>query len=959
MFVQLECRPVLAGRWFGMPGLRLQDQQIVVQSPAGPRHIDVSALVAYPGYIEGVFSARWHLVTEDGPLMLRWLPKQQLARLHQQVTRLLTHQAEQRVAAVHRQFVHQAGHMYLRDSQAPGLGRKIAEVLGLYRYTLPTDKSLPEHTQRTLDKLQQVHPLDAYTATLRQRFEQQQQQQYRDFFAQAEAHPLTSEQQQAVIRCNDRNLVLAAAGTGKTSVMVARALYLMHSRQAQAHEILILAYNSAAATELRERLAERAAGLAANNAAANAPSANAPSAKDQGTEATAGGASPLPTVLTFHALGRQILKHRGHSLQLSALSQDHEALQRWVTDWLRQQFEQSGCVTSEMLPLVCPSETESQPTDYLTLNGEKACNYPHWLIANWLCMQGIEYQYRPDYPHYSNYPGAPPADEPQDRYRPTFFLVRENVYLLYVDPEASEPAIDWQRDVHQQHQTRALEISHQQWPEDRLARALVHQIGAVRSLEQGLSAADIVTRLTEQGLITSAVRRLTRALTVVRAQNLDKQALEARLQKYSSNSAAVWADAIRRLHEAYQQQLDATDSIDFDAMIVQAGELISKQHWQPGYRHILVDEFQDISAPRLQLLQQLLEGGPAPTLTAVGDDWQSIYRFSGSQLTLTTRFEEYFGHHSLTLLQHTFRYNSSIAHTAGLFVMQNPEQYQKQVVSAHQSDTPQVFLLDDQIYSQQDPAQRAKQVVMALRKQHPEAKIAIMARYQFWLTQAKEALRPLSQEHLCYWTFHGAKGLEADYCILLGFNQGKLGFPGASQDDALVEALLPSADAYPYGEERRLCYVAVTRARQSCYIIADPHAPSPFVEELRQPRYQIKTLSERFSQGSRQLPSDLYPCPACEQGSLAPAKGRYGPYYRCTTGPACTVKTRVCPECQSPAVTQQSRSVCLSSDCQFTQPLCPQCGRPLALRSGPNGQFYGCTGYGAKTDPCRFTAAVG
>ncbi|WP_232365220.1 UvrD-helicase domain-containing protein [Salinimonas marina] len=509
----------------------------------------------------------------------------------------------------------------------------------------------------------------------------------------------------------------------------------------------------------------------------------------------------------------------------------------------------------------------------------------------------------------------------------------------------------------QQH-TVALDVSDQQWLEGTFLQVLRRQIGALRPLEQVLSAGDIFTRFHEQGLLAKALRRLTRALTVVRAQNLDDQTLAARLQHYPPASARVWASALQRLHEAYQQQLHSTDSIDFDAMIVQAGNLIGSQHYQPGYRHILVDEFQDISAPRMQLLQQLLDKGPAPTLTAVGDDWQSIYRFSGSQLALTTRFEAYFGSHCLTLLQQTFRYNSSIAHTAGLFVMQNPEQYRKQVVSAHQSDTPQVFLLDDQIYSQQDPAQRAKQVVMALRKQNPEAKIAIMARYQFWLSQAKEALRPLSQTHLCYWTFHGAKGLEADHCILLGFNQGSRGFPGASQDDALVEALLPSVDAFPYGEERRLCYVALTRARHSCYIIADPRKPSPFAQELRQPEYQVKTLSERFGQSLPEARSQATACPECEQGVLTPVQGHDGLVYQCTTGEPCPAQIRVCPECQAPAIAQKTQSVCVKSDCQFTQPLCPNCARPLALRSGPNGQFYGCTGYGAASEPCRFTTAV-
>ncbi|WP_218353614.1 UvrD-helicase domain-containing protein [Alteromonas lipotrueiana] len=826
-FQQVFCQPIFLARWLGAKTVRLEQDHLVIGNNEAAQHIKLSSLNAYPHYQKGVFGARWQLDYADTSITLRWLSKSQLVKLHQHVEQTLTQQAVQRVKHVHRLFVDLAGQAYLRDSQCDKLARYIAKVIALYRHSLPVNQTLTSTTHRTLNKLQQVHPLSDYVQTLRQRFELRQKQHFEDFFALAEQHPLTEDQQDAVVRNNDRNLVLAAAGTGKTSVMVAKALYLIQSQQAKASEILILAYNSAAAKELQARLALRAASVFLEE-------------------------QDKPTVMTFHALGRHILKRDKHTLTLSALSQDNYALQDWARRYIKQQFEQNDCLITETIPWLYPPTqattviaTEQHSvkeggTDYLTLNGEKTKSYPHWLIANWLYVHGIDYRYRP---HYSL---SQPENTTARDYRPTFLLTDQNTYLVYSAANEPGPDISTQRQIHRENRTTLLEVNHQQWQDNTLVYHLAKQVGPTADMTPLYSGAAVFSKFDELGVVQQAVRWLTQVLGILRTQQLKSHTLEKRLMKSGISNATFWADALHKLDSAYQHELSKTDSIDFDDMISQACTTIAQKRWQPVYKHILVDEFQDISALRMQLLQQLIEYGPSPTLTAVGDDWQSIYRFSGGLLTLTTRFEAYLGSHSLTLLQKTFRYNSSIAHTAGTFVMQNPEQYKKNVVSAIESQDPQVFLLDDQIYGQQDAAQRVKQIVIAIRRQNPQATIAIMARYQFWLTQAKEALQPLQPENLHYWTFHSAKGLEADHCILLGFDSSKFGFPGENKNDALTEALLPTIDLYPHSEERRLCYVALTRARQSCYIIADPRAPSVFVDELRQPAYRVKTLSERF-----------------------------------------------------------------------------------------------------------------
>ncbi|MCP4322455.1 MAG: UvrD-helicase domain-containing protein [Alteromonadales bacterium] len=149
------------------------------------------------------------------------------------------------------------------------------------------------------------------------------------------------------------------------------------------------------------------------------------------------------------------------------------------------------------------------------------------------------------------------------------------------------------------------------------------------------------------------------------------------------------------IQAAYVCELEKQKSIDFDDMIIQSVKALVSGKFIPNWSHILVDEFQDISSSRFEFLQQLINKGPNVRLTAVGDDWQSIYRFSGGKLELTTRFKQLVGRYSLSKLQKTFRYNNNIADVAGRFVMQKPEQYEKQVITHSQVNSAQVVLLDD------------------------------------------------------------------------------------------------------------------------------------------------------------------------------------------------------------------------------------------------------------------------
>ncbi len=213
--------------------------------------------------------------------------------------------------------------------------------------------------------------------------------------------------------------------------------------------------------------------------------------------------------------------------------------------------------------------------------------------------------------------------------------------------------------------------------------------------------------------------------------------------------------------------------------------------------------------------------------------------------------------------------------------------------------------------------------------------------------QRKEQLK----EQLKLWTMHKAKGLEADYVVVAGVLGGDyLSFPCRIKGSEILECLLDNNEDFKDAEERRLFYVSLTRAKHDVYLIADAAQPvSDFVAELLQPKYHIDLQAETF----REAYLRQFACPVCGRGIYQAVAGPYSKFYSCSN-PACKNIARVCAQCGAPSVDHQGYSECTNKNCQERMPLCERCGRPLKLKTGPFGQFYGCSGFGLPQDACTF-----
>ena len=349
----------------------------------------------------------------------------------------------------------------------------------------------------------------------------------------------------------------------------------------------------------------------------------------------------------------------------------------------------------------------------------------------------------------------------------------------------------------------------------------------------------------------------------------------------------------------YAEYLKSHHLYDFADMLNLATDIV--QELPPGtlnYQYILVDEAQDLSTAKYLLLKAILDKCKKVKLFAVGDDWQSIYRFAGSNLRVLDDFELIFGRTTHRgLIELTYRFGQPTARISNKFIQKNPHQSRKQVKPHVSRRTPITIRLNLHKQPRNIPQdyETVNQIFQKLHRQYGNdlftKKIQIISRYNRDIYRLVEEqtgnykhaqLTSLSESNIEFsWqlpgvkrklqvpfcSMHKAKGITRDIIIIINANSGSHGIPATRGNDAVVEALLTKLDDYPYAEERRLWYVAITRAKAETIIVSDATRISPFVFEI----------SPKLTGAGVRV------CPKCHRGIMQEHRHKNGKiYYSCS-----------------------------------------------------------------------------
>jgi DNA helicase IV len=694
----------------------------------------------------------------------------------------------------------------------------------------------------------------------------------REFFDSVEKSPLTDEQANAVVTFDNRVRVIAAAGSGKTSVMVARAAYAIERRFVAPDRILMLAFNADAAAELQARVGARlsAVGLPSDGLRA----------------------------ATFHSFGRSLIgKATGRKPSIAPWVEAGKDVQKIseIVDQLRDASPQFRYQWDAFRLLYARVSNEpdggepdsydrsTQRTGFGTYRGETVRSEGERLIADWLFLNGVEYEYERPYQY-------DVADRDHAQYRPDFCYPQVNVWhehwALRADGTPPESFVGyaesmaWKKQIHQQYGTTLVETT---WAE-------IIDLSGFGALAEQLESHGLDLDWNPDRRITGAapldherLAQLVRTfMTHVKSSGLTPEGLQERLegQGRPNPRARLFIDIYWQIHDRWEQELRNAKVIDFDDMLTQAAELAERDPGLATYDLVMVDEFQDTSRARARLTRALLRPGEK-YLLAVGDDWQAINRFAGADLSLMTQFDSFFGPSQTQRLQTTFRCVQTIADVAGRFVSTNPAQIKKTVASASQRAGHGVNIV--RVARREELSGAIEEHLDDIAQRGQPCTVDILGRYGFESDLVPR--RKFTGLNVTFRTAHGSKGLEADYIVLPNLTTGTYGFPSQINDDPVLALAMSADDGFRHSEERRLFYVALTRARLGVTIFTVAGLESPFVVELM--TYPEVTLA-----GSAAAAADVRICPGCGQGTLVLRNGRYGQFLGCSRFPQCrqTVK---------------------------------------------------------------------
>jgi DNA helicase IV len=813
-----------------------------------------------------------------------------------------------------------------------------------YLFQIP-DKFLDTKQRRTIKQIEHFRTNHQHLCIAsNKKFITLELDSYKSFFDTIEKHPLTENQRKAIVINQDNNLVIAGAGSGKTSVIAARVGYLLEKELCQPEDILLLAFSADARKELEERI----------------------QFKDDGSF----------KAKTFHALGLEIIGEvEGKKPSVSTLATDnkkmtayiHSVIQKGMSD---QEF--AAIITSYFQSFFAPYrsifefENMGEYYDYIraheirSLNGDLVKSFEECEIANFFYLNGIAYEYERKYEFDT-------ATSKYRQYEPDFFLTDNGIYIEHfgVDRQGNTPdfvnrdeykeGIKWKRQLHQQNETTLIETFSYEKSEGILLSGLKRKLEEHDVELCPIPSETIFKKLDELGAVDTFSQLVGTFLNHFKSNKRSVRELRETIQQNKDGTRSLaFLELFEMVYDEYEGTLAKEGKIDFNDMIAKATEYVRQGNYKPDFTYVLVDEFQDISVGRSKLLRSLTEEGKPSTLFCVGDDWQAIYRFAGSDISIMRNFEEEFGVTETSALDRTFRYNNQISNVACDFILQNPQQIAKKIEPNTFVDEPRVFI--GRPFAKDEDLLNDALSIIINEASGEEQSVLVLARYWFVkpdnFDQTADNCPNLK---ITFKTVHSSKGLEADYVIVLGMCSGKFGFPSEITDDPILDIVLAQSEGHLNAEERRIFYVALTRAKEAVFLFADRANTSKFITELEESDLEFGF----FGAGA----STQVECPDCKTGRLIQRDGPHGFFFSCSHFPYCKYSMDACSECgEGLLVKNEGEDVfeCSNDDCSHNEQVCPSCndGRlTIRVNRSTQNQFLGCSNYQTASQ-CGYTRSV-
>lgn len=844
--------------------------------------------------------------------------------------------------------------------------------------------NLPSGYKKALDQLSNLtQTLESWVQRRNSQFEKCRIESDDFYFENLEEHPLTPEQRKACVVDDNWNLVLASAGSGKTSVISGKVGLLLKHGEVKPEEIVMLSFAKDASKEITERIKENIV---------------------QNKKVTFDWAAGLNMeASTFHKLGKSIIEQSCRKLQEDppkVYSQSEEDSATSIKHHLISMLNDEGELARLVVYLAShqkPNKSQLEYSSYqeyvedakannlLTLQNENVKSFEEFNIANYLYLSGIPYTYEKEYERDISVVGWSRG------YKPDFTIQWEGktIYLEHYGISKDEKAPKWfkspdeyvqkmkeKRIIHQKNQTDLVESYSYQMSQGTLELNLKIALGKRGVVFSEKSARDALNNLEDHASLKELSRLLFKFLNQFKQSQLSLDELWFKKLKNLKDSkrARAFYEVFEVVYRKYSNELEKQGKIDFNDMINRAVQYIEGKVYKPMFKRVLVDEFQDISKARMRLVEALASYGPEDTrVFCVGHDFQAIYAFTGCDIAFIKYFDKYFGERAQKRsLFTTFRYNNKIGEVAKHFIEKNQFQEVKpNNVFGDSIDHPTVSLLKTPEEDRIPITFAMKQIIEKSgldNDVNKDISVLVLTRYKKDKDDNAEAeirarLAPYKKAYpnleIQVMTTHKSKGQGKDYVIIIDLFKG--GFPCETVNDPLLDVIQKGDDTYgvetyPDAEERRLFYVALTRAKKRVYMVVQPPKVSKFIIELIADKCDIEVLEDDQDYDSDRHYNPTIctvKCPSCDVGYL---ERRTSWLHTCSHSPVCDAQFDTCPACEAGVVLYDKGSnkyVC--SECKIPYFSCGDCDSgwltPRAKKAG--GVFLRCKLYYVQEVRCK------
>lgn len=675
---------------------------------------------------------------------------------------------------------------------------------------------------------------------------------------------LDTEQREAIICEEDNLLILSGAGSGKTTTISGKVKYLIDKKKVSNKSICVVTFTKKAKEELDNRI---------NNKF-----------------------NLDVDIYTFHSLGLNVIRNYYKNKDINIVEEkgQYKIISDYIknilfkdkskfnkffmcfgnktrlnneyklfdsfSDYHNYMFKRKYITNGSSMDNYIKEQTKRRRSYLRTLNGEYCKSMEEVDIANFLYLFNIDYEYEKTYKKLDNL----------SIYKPDFYIEQNNNYN-YIEHfgvdrvyKSNSKFTKSELKSYLSNMKLKSEYHKNERVEDLFILTYSKDMGKSNyltvlkdSLEKKgyilkrRSNEEVYERLkdtSEDKYIVDVINRVI--IPFISYFKKSNYKVEELYDKIDNDSLKNQIDVVIDIYNYYNSFLRDNNLIDFEDMINYAYEIMPKvkeRNLGVDYKYIIIDEYQDISMQRFNLTKRIQELFKAKII-AVGDDYQSIYAFSGSRIDLITEFKKYLSDAKQIPINNVYRNSQELIDIATSFINQNSNQIKKRLSSSkHIDNVVEVYSYDDKLFidTTHNKGMLLDSVIDKIYSDNSKGNILLLERYNNDIDSVmdsdyfikKNSSRIINKKHseidIDYLTIHKSKGLEYDNCILINAINDKYGFPSKIEDEDIIKILKPNVEEdISYPEERRLFYVALTRTKNKLYILVPKSRVSIFVKEI-------------------------------------------------------------------------------------------------------------------------------